>query len=332
MTEQDRFNPRWITTPPEKRSYRAIFKMGGQNEFKHPSSAWYAMLKNKLGLTDSDFQQKIDVGNEPVTLNAPPALESVQIEKLITIIGKENVSTDIYNRAKYSHGQMVEEILDLRDQKIRSVTDVVVHPRHKEDVSAIVAFCNQKNIPIYVYGGGSSVTKGVTPKKGGVTLVLTTHMNQLLELNETNQTATVQPGMMGPDYEAALNEAPARLHAERSYTCGHFPQSFEISSVGGWVVTLGSGQASTYYGDAYHLVLAQEYVTPAGDFKTFEFSGTATGPKVNDIMKGSEGAYGILVELTLRIYRYQPQNRQYFSFMFPSWEKAVAASREIMQA
>ncbi len=137
--------------------------------------------------------------------------------------------------------------------------------------------------------------------------------------------------MFGPAYEDALNHAPQRFGASRRYTCGHFPQSFEYSTVGGWVVTLGSGQASTYYGDACDLVISQEYITPTGAFKTKEFPAAATGPKVNDIMKGSEGTFGILVEVTMKIFRFMPENRKYFSFMFPTWESAVDASREIMQ-
>ncbi len=111
----------------------------------------------------------------------------------------------------------------------------------------------------------------------------------------------------------------------------HFPQSFEISSVGGWVAALGSGQASSYYGDAYHIVHSQEYVTPAGLIKTNDIPGTACGPRVNDILKGNEGAYGVLVEATMKIFKHMPENRQRFAFMFPTWEAAVDASREVAQ-
>jgi len=156
-------------------------------------------------------------------------------------------------------------------------------------------------------------------------------MNKVLAVNDLNQCATVQPGMMGPDYEAALNDAPKLFGSKRRYTCGHFPQSFELASVGGWITALGSGQASTYYGDAYDIVLSQEYVTPAGVIKTKEIPGTACGPKVNDILKGSEGSFGILVEVTMKIFRHMPQNRRRFAFMFPSWEAAVNAAREIVQ-
>jgi len=207
-----------------------------------------------------------------------------------------------------------------------------VHPRDKQDVQKIVAYCDKEQIPVTVFSGGSSVNFGCRPVKGGVSLVISTHMNKLLEINELNQTARVQPGMFGPAYEYALNQAPELFKTKLRYTCGHFPQSFEYSTVGGWIVTIGSGQASTYYGDAYDIVFSQEYVTPTGTFKTLDYPATATGPKVNDIMKGSEGAFGILVEVTMKIFRYMPENRARFSFMYPTWEAAVNASREIMQS
>ena len=78
--------------------------------------------------------------------------------------------------------------------------DITVHPRNKVDVQKIVKYCNDQKVPIYVYGGGSSVTLGLKTVKGGIALVMNTHMNRILEFNEINQTATAQPGMMGPAY------------------------------------------------------------------------------------------------------------------------------------
>jgi len=98
------------------------------------------------------------------------------------------------------------------------------------------------------------------------------------------------------------------------------------------VVTLGSGQASSYYGDAYDLVVSQEYVTPTGTFKTHDFPATATGPKINDIMKGSEGCFGVLVAVTMKIFLYQPETARQFTFMFPEFEIAVNAAQQISQA
>ena len=326
-----KFKPDWTEQAPLLGSYRSIFKLGKPDVFKHPRDELFHMIKEEFGMTDEDFKHKQNEGNEKVVLDQKSRFSDEQINKFKEMVGEENVSIADYDRVKYSCGQALKEVIDLRRNHPRNITDLVVHPRDKNDVQKIVRNCNEQKIPICVYGGGSSVVLGIKPTKGGVTLVLSTHMNKILKINELNQTATVQPGLMGPDFEEALNHAPARFTAKRPYTCGHFPQSFELSSVGGWVITLGSGQASTYYGDAYHLVLGQEYVTPSGSFKTRDYPATATGPKVNDIMKGSEGSFGILVEVTMRIFRFMPENRQRFAFMFPTWEAAVSASREIMQ-
>jgi alkyldihydroxyacetonephosphate synthase len=327
-----KFRPDWTEKAPPARTYRSIFKYGDPNHFKHPSDAWYEMIKQDFHLCDSDFSAKSAEGLKLVSINRPPALKPDQIEALRSIVGAENIACDDYSRVKYASGKTTEEMMELREGLVREVADVVVHPRNKHDVRQIVEYCHREFIPVTVFSAGSSVNFGCRPTGGGVTLALATHMNKLLEINEQNQTARVQPGMFGPAYEDALNRAPKLMQTKHRYTCGHFPQSFEYSTVGGWVVTLGSGQASTYYGDAYDIVFSQEYVTPVGAFKTLDYPATATGPKVNDIMKGAEGAFGILVEVTMKIFRYMPKNRRYFSFMYPSWEKAVAASREIMQA
>ena len=331
MRQVKQFRPDWSEQPPGKGTFRAIFKYGDPNTFKHPSEKWYAMLKEEFGMTDGDFRHKHGEGREPVVLDRPTGLSAGQIDALSDIVGRENTTTDVYQRARYAYGKTVEEMMELGQGVIQEIADLVVHPRHKDDVGRIVRYCHEEKIPVYVFSGGSSVNLGLRPARGGVTLVLSTHMNKLLALNEANQTARVQPGMFGPDYEAALNQAPERFRARIRFTGGHFPQSFEFSTVGGWVVTLGSGQASTYYGDAADLVVSQEYVTPAGSFKTLDYPAAATGPKVNDIMKGAEGTFGVLVEVTMKIFRYWPENRHYFSFMFPSWKAAVMASRDIAQ-
>jgi alkyldihydroxyacetonephosphate synthase len=128
-----------------------------------------------------------------------------------------------------------------------------------------------------------------------------------------------------------LNDAPRTFKARRGYTVGHFPQSFLQSSVGGWIVTRGAGQNSTYYGKIEDMVIAQEYVTPIGDFKTLNYPRSATGPDFDQIMIGSEGTFGILYSATLRLCRYQPQNTRYYGFLFKTWEDGVNACREVMQ-
>ena len=330
MKKFGRFEPDWREDVPAADSYRSVY-MFDPNRFKHPSRAWYEMFKQEFGLTDDDFKTRKPTGDEPVRLDRKSALSADQVNAFKRMVGDENVADDDYSRVKYSHGKSMDEDLDLRKGVVRQAPDLVVHPRSKDDVVQIVDYCHTQGIPIVIYGAGSGVVLGNQSSNGGIVLVMKTHMNKILHINDLNQTAIVQPGMMGPDYENALNNAPERFGAKRRYTGGHFPQSFELSSIGGWITTLGSGQASTYFGDAYDLVISQEYVTPAGLIKTRDFAGTATGPKVNDIMKGSEGAFGVLVEATMKIYRHMPENRQRFAFMFPSWEAAVDAARETVQ-
>ncbi len=180
-------------------------------------------------------------------------------------------------------------------------------------------------------GGGSSVTRGLECMKGGVTLDLRVHMNKVVRFNEKNQTITVEAGMYGPELEKVLNAAMDLYGARHPYTCGHFPQSFEFSTVGGWVVTRGAGQNSTYYGKIEDMVLAQEVVTPVGVIRTEEHPASATGPDTDQILMGSEGAFGVLTEVTLRICPLMPENRCRFSYIFPDWASAQSAVREVMQ-
>lgn len=325
------FIPEWTKTPPLPGSYRSITKLGKPDDIKLPSDRYIALVKKELQLDDAFFSKPRHDGNQPVRLEQESGIGRDVIEKLSMIVGSENIQRDDYNRIKFSHGKLAEEMFNLKRGRLHEAAGVVVHPRDKEDVKQIVAFCSGRGIPIYVYGGGSSCNKGFLPEKGGITLVLNTHMNKVLEVNDLNHTCRVQAGCMGPDLEKALNDAPEAFATSHRFTCGHFPQSFELSSVGGWSLTLGSGQASTYYGDAANLVLSMEVITPAGVINTSDYISTATGPKVMDMMKGSEGTFGVLVELTIKIFRYMPENRKYFGYLFPDWESAVNATREINQ-
>ena len=332
MSAKKFFEPSWRETPPAENSYRSVFKWGNPSEYKHPNHKLFEEIKSLFNMNDSDFASPVSEGNEKVTLKTKPRFTKKTLADLIKISGSENVSTDSYQRVKFSSGKTVEEAINLRNGKADRVSDAVIHPRNKKEIQDIITYCSRHKIPVYVYGGGSSVNMGLRPSKGGITLVMNTHLNQIIRLNETDQTVTVQAGIMGPALENSLNNAKEIFNTPHNYTCGHFPQSFEYSSAGGWVVTLGSGQESSYYGDAYNLVLSQEYITPAGSFKTLDYPGTATGPKVNDIMKGNEGTFGVLVEVTFKVYRFMPQNRQRFGFIFPTFKDAINAGREISQA
>ncbi len=331
MASKDSFLPDWFEGPLPERSYRSLFKWGAPQAYKHPNPRLYDLMKEKFGLDDDYFRTPQKLGLEEVRVEAPISLSVEQVAFFRSLLGEENVSEDVYDRIRVSYGKTMLDALRLRDHRVENLPDLVLHPRSREDVQEIVRYCHEQRIPLYTFGAGSSVTRGTECYCAGVSIHLGTHMNKILSLNAVNQTVTVEPGILGPALEEALNDAPARFHAPHPYTCGHFPQSFEYSSVGGWVVTRGAGQNSTYYGKAEDLVLSQEYVTPAGTIRTVDVPAYATGPNLDQIMIGSEGAYGILVSVTLKIFRHQPENTRRFSFIFPDWPRAVAAAREIMQ-
>ncbi len=328
----------WITTSAPPRSFRSLFKWGAPLEFKHPNPKLYALLKEVFSLSDDDFltahQQNSEqgfLGMEDVAAEQVATLDPKHVTALTQICGAENADTNLYARMKTAYGKSTLDAMNLRRKKIQHIPDLVLFPRDKGEVQKIVAYCHEHKIPIIPYGGGTSVTQGLEAPQQGVALDFKKHMNKIIRLNPINQTVTVQPGMLGPDLERQLNQAPQLFDADEAYTCGHFPQSFEFSTVGGWVVTKGAGQNSTYYGKVEDMVICQEYVTPVGEIKTHEFARSSTGPDIDGLLMGAEGTFGILVSVTLKIYKHLPQNTRQFSFIFHDWEQANAAVREVMQ-
>jgi alkyldihydroxyacetonephosphate synthase len=240
--------PDWYEGDIAPNSFRALFKWGDPNTYKHPNRGLVALMREYFGMSDTDFDQPKKLGLEPVLHETPSRLTSAQIEALSAIVGVENVFLDTFSRLRASYGKGMIDLLRLRNKIIENLPDAVIAPRSSDDVQALVTWCTTERIPMYVWGAGSSVTRGTEAVKGGITLDMSVHMQRVIAFNETDQTITVESGMWGPKLEDILNNAPARLGARRRYTCGHFPQSFEYSSVGGWVVTRGAGQNSTYYG------------------------------------------------------------------------------------
>ena len=326
------FEPKWVKEKAPENSYRSVYRWGDPEFVKYPKESLYKLMKEKFHLEDRDFEDyKGSIGFEEVKLEKKPSIEKEHILFFENLLGKENLSQSDYDRLSVAYGKTAYDIMRLRHKRADSLPDVVLYPSETEQVEKIVKYCTENKLFLYVYGGGSSVTRGVEPIKGGVSLDMRRNFNKVISFNETDQTITVQSGMSGPDLEKTLNDAVKNFNAKRAYTCGHFPQSFEYSSVGGWTVTRGAGQNSTYYGKIEDIVLSQKYATPIGTIKTSHYPREATGPSLNQIMMGSEGTFGVLTEVTLRVFRFMPENRVRFSYMFHTWQDAMEAAREMMQ-
>jgi alkyldihydroxyacetonephosphate synthase len=304
-------------------TYRDIFKWGDKRETKVDIGT-LNVIKQMFNFSDDDLSKSHLFGNTTVKLNNPCALSEEHLSILRGIVGSDNVGIDDFSRAQNSFGKCYTDLLNLRMGNIPSPPDAVVYPRSTEDVIAIVDFCNKNRIAISPIGGQSSVTRGIETPNGGISLNLTKHLNKVIDINQVNATATVQAGMYGPAFESILNS--------KGFSCGHFPQSFEYSTVGGWVAAKGAGQASTGYGKIEHIVLSLKAVTPAGTIETKCYPASAQGWDLHQLFIGSEGTLGVIVEVTIKIRRYKPECTRFGSFVFKNFESAVNAMRECMQS
>jgi len=328
---KNEFTPDWFEGDLPEQSFRSILKWGDPKAYKHPNDRLFAEMKRVFKLDDSWFKEKHEMGMEKVPDSVPCGLDKKHVEALTAIVGTENAFTDTYHRLQIAYGKTMIDLMRLRKGIIENIPDIVLHPRNREDLRAIVNYCDKNKIPLYVYGGGSSVTRGVEAVRGGVSLDMRAHLNKVLSFDEKNQTITVEAGMSGPELERTLRNAPDTLKAGLPYTCGHLPQSFEYSCVGGWTVTRGAGQNSTYYGKIEDIVICQDYVCPRFDLKTSDVPAAACGPDMDQIMMGSEGTFGVLYSVTLKVRKYRPENTRRYSFIFKNWEDGKEAAREIMQ-
>jgi alkyldihydroxyacetonephosphate synthase len=204
--------------------------------------------------------------------------------------------------------------------------DAVVTPGDAAEVAAVLRVCADAGVAVVPYGGGTSVVGGVAPIRGRFPAVLSLdlrRLNALVAVDDEALTATLGPGLRGPEAESLLNA--------RGLTLGHFPQSYEYATVGGYAATRSSGQASTGYGRFDEMVLALTMQTPAGELRLGRGAASAAGPDLRALLVGSEGTFGVITELTLRVRRL-PTAKRYEGFFFRSWADGVTALRAMEQA
>jgi len=304
-------------------TYRHILKWGDKRE-ESVDHHMITLLREKFSLSEAVFREKYLPGTEEIRALKPPVLKPSQIDFLENICGSDNISTDDLSRVRYSCGKFYGELLDLRLNLVPDPPDAVVSPRSHDEVERIIRFCSDEKIAVVPSGGRSSVTGALRAPQGGIALDLTKHLNKIIRINTINKTVTVQAGIYGPAFEEELNR--------HGYSCGHFPQSFEYSTVGGWISARGAGQASTGYGKIEDMVVALKAVTPAGAIETKEFPRTAQGWDIYRLFAGAEGTLGVITEATLHIFNYAPQNTSSAAFIFRSFEKAVETMRTMIQS
>ena len=229
-------------------------------------------------------------------------------------------------RVTHARGQSFPDWVAMRSGRFGAFPDGVAFPQSREEVRALLDFAAAHGICVIPYGGGSSVVGHVNPLAGEqpILTVDLSRMNRLLHFDQESQLATFGAGVSGPDLEAQL-----RAHG---YTLGHYPQSFEASTLGGWIVTRSSGQQSLRYGRIEKLFAGGHLETPTGPLDLpAAFPASAAGPDLRELVLGSEGRLGILTEATIRATPL-PEKESFHAVFFPNFEAGQAAVREIVQA
>lgn len=262
-----------------------------------------------------------------------PTLDEVDLpdpklsEEVLQALGsKSRVTQDKRDRAMHAFGRSYADLLHLRSGKLEVAPDAIVYPKSAEEIASVITVCDAHNLALIPYGGGSSVVGGVEARaegKDGVVTLDMSELDEILAIDEVSLTATIQCGVYGPALEESLQSL--------GYTLGHFPQSFEFSTLGGWIAARGAGQQSLRYGTSNKWLVAARVITPSGELVTRAFPQSAAGPNVNELLCGSEGVLGVIVEATVKIHPL-PEHRDVRTYLFRDYASGINAVRAISQS
>jgi alkyldihydroxyacetonephosphate synthase len=242
------------------------------------------------------------------------------------LVDDAGLSTEPADRVRHARGQSLPDWVALRSGRLGWVPDAVARPTTDDDVHHILAIAGRAGAIVIPYGGGTSVVGGVTPSPGDdrpAITVATEALSGLRGLDEASGLATFGAGTVGSDVEAALTP--------HGLTLGHFPQSWERSTVGGWIAARSAGQQSIGFGRIEALFAGGRLVSPAGTLVMPTHPASAAGPDLRQLVLGSEGRFGIVTDAILRTMP-RPAQEAVASWFLPDWPRALAAARAIARA
>ncbi len=260
----------------------------------------------------------------PVTLSPSRLPADVRLA-LDAAVGAEHVRTDDDTRLVHAAGKSYLDLLRVRRGGALDAPDAVVLPGSPAEVAAVLQVCAAAAVAVVPFGGGTSVVGGVAPMRGRFAAVVTLdlrRLDRLLSVDQESLTAVFEPGVRGPAAEAML--------AAHGLTLGHFPQSYEHASIGGYAATRSAGQASAGYGRFDDLVVSAVVQTPAGELRLGRGAATAAGPDLLGLALGSEGSFGVISEVGLKVRR-APEVQRFEGAFFHTWAEGTAALRELEQ-
>jgi alkyldihydroxyacetonephosphate synthase len=298
---------------------RSWTSAGGQDAILPPHAARW--LASKLGSparsTPAAPDSALVVGDSALPEAARKALESV--------VGPDHVLRGRVDRLGRAGGLSYVDLLRHRGTGELAVPDAVVLPADPGEVQRVVEVCAEYGVGLVPFGGGTSVVGGVQALRGdkdSVVVLDLCRLDRLVSVDPVSRLAVLQAGVVAPEAE--------RLLAAHGLTLGHVPQSFERATIGGFAATRSSGQASAGYGRFADMVEGVRLATPRGEWRLGVSPASAAGPDLRQLVVGSEGAFGVLTEVTVRV-RPLPTVRRYEGFVLDGWSRGAAAVRELAQ-
>ena len=273
-------------------------------------------LREELGVRPEDAVEPVEIDQVvmPEARSIPDAVRKAAGEVLD---GAED-------RIRRAAGRSYPDLVKLRTGRLETAPDAVLRPPDAGSVEAVLAACAAAGVAVVPYGGGTSVVGGIEALTDGHGAVASLDLSRMrsVEVDSRSLTAHLGPGLSGPDAEAALSA--------RELTLGHFPQSFEEATIGGFAATRSAGQASSGYGRFDEMVTALELTAPVGRLRTLQIPHTAAGPSLRELVLGSEGTLGVITDVSCRV-RPAPAERVYEGWIAADFSSGREIVRELAQ-
>ncbi|HMW12365.1 MAG TPA: FAD-binding protein, partial [Chitinophagales bacterium] len=305
---------------------RDWWKWGDPNEIKHIND--YPKLKT---LVEDRWKTSLREEFFPPKKFELPQLSDKrkeQIKDIFAVLDPKKISFKDDDRLFVSLGKSYYDVIRIFNGGGFISPDVVITPTSHDEIQYILKQASDNNIAIIPFGGGTNVVGALSldnlSGKSDIKCTLDLRKyKKLIQIDEEHLTATFEAGIFGPELEKILQA--------KGYTLGHFPQSFEYSTLGGWIVTRGAGQESTYYGKIEDLVEHIKVATPIGTLESNTFSHDASGINVLPLFVGSEGTLGVVTEISVKIKKL-PKNYRWIVALFPDFQSGSQYLQELTQA
>lgn len=284
-----------------------------------------AALATRWGTGGAARAPEATISEPAWTEPAGAGLSSQAQADLVAAVGPRHVLTDLAARAGRAGGLSYLDLLRRRLGQAPPLPDVVLTPADPDQVQAVLAVCRRHDLAVVPFGGGTSVVGGVAALRGAKPLVVALdlhRLDRLVRVDTVSRLAVLQAGVRGPDAE--------RLLAGHGLTLGHVPQSFERATIGGFAATRSAGQASSGYGRFEDMVYGVRLATPAGEWSLGRAPASAAGPDLTRLVLGSEGALGVITEVTVRV-RPVATHQRYEGLVVDGWRRGLEAMRALAQ-